>query len=125
MNGSYVTVQEEYLKYWKKKIEQEEADRLLALKLMQEVEQQTPAAPSVEENLTEDEKLALALQKEEEEYLKSIRAKEEADKKLAEELTKKEQDAEEARKKKREWEEMMNLIRQEAKTEADAELGRA
>ncbi len=62
--------------------------------------------------------------KEEEEYKKSLKEKEEKDKKLAEEIWQKEKEQEEELRKKKEWEETLLLVKQQAKSEADAELAK-
>lgn len=71
-----------------------------------------------------DSELARKLYEDEQRAIKeAAKVKAEADRLLAEELWRKEKEQEEERKKKKEWEETLELIKQQAKAESDKELG--
>lgn len=111
-------------------VQSTEEDRKLALMLLeQEKEREILARRQPEE---QDERIAKMLQELENENLQRLRKeKEELDQKIAEQLWKQEQEAEEERKRKErekqnleEWEKTLNLIKAEAKAEADAQLAK-
>jgi len=127
--ASYVKAQEEYYKSLQRKRDQEEQDRLLAEKLMGENNVVPVSKPVLKQEkksiLTEDEKLALELQKqEEEEFKKARKAKEEADRKLAEDLERKDKEIQDAQKKKKEWDDAVSLIKMETRLENDEMLAK-
>jgi len=128
--ADYVQIQDDYYKFLQQKGAQEEQDRLLALKLMNE---SAPSVPKIVQNSPdrrvfvedEDAKFALALQKqEEEEFQKAKKLKEDADLKLAKDLEQKDKEIIEAQKKKKEWDEAVNLIKQETRLENDEMLAK-
>jgi len=128
--ANYAQAQDEYYKFLQQKVAQEEQDRLLALKLMNEPP--LPSPPKVQKSPDrrvvmedEDAKFAKALQlQEEEEFKKAKKLKEEADLKLARDLEQKDKEIIEAQKKKKEWDEAVNLIKQETRLENDEMLAK-
>jgi len=142
-----VEAQIKILEELNRKKAQEEQDRLLAEKLMKELEKSEssppPKSPPSTNNtnnannannsprqqpnnmkMTDEELAILLMRQEEEEFKKKQKEKEEADKKLAEAIMQREKQEEEERKKKQEWEDTLNLIKMQAKQEADAQLAR-
>jgi len=120
---TYVDAQADSLEFWKLRIAQEEEDRLLALKLMNEEKQKEKQVPKWKPN--EDERMAIELQKKFEEEEKKLNQDAAlADKLLAQELERQEKEAEEEIRKKKEWEETLDMIKLEAKAESDEALAR-
>eukprot|EP01114_Cavostelium_apophysatum_P012700 TRINITY_DN2902_c0_g1_i1.p1 TRINITY_DN2902_c0_g1~~TRINITY_DN2902_c0_g1_i1.p1 ORF type:complete len:612 (-),score=194.07 TRINITY_DN2902_c0_g1_i1:8-1843(-) len=164
--NDYMLEQQEAYNFWRKKVEQEEADRLMALNLTGEnkKEQEPPKkqANSVEEDEfiareilrleeelarkeLEDRKVAeefwikeqqaiarqMELKEEEDARLakelwekENVKASEDEDERLARQLWAKEQENEERIKQKKDLEAALDLVRDEARQEADEALAR-
>jgi hypothetical protein len=144
-------MQAEALRFWERKRQQEEEDMRMARMLEEELKDAaplpTPTAPvpapispnkrpypTTDTDLKpvkpvgagglSDSQLARQFEEEERKHEKE-RKHEEEDRRLAEELWKKEEEEERERKKRKEWEETLTLVRTQAKAESDAELARA
>eukprot|EP01118_Nematostelium_gracile_P006882 TRINITY_DN2224_c0_g1_i2.p1 TRINITY_DN2224_c0_g1~~TRINITY_DN2224_c0_g1_i2.p1 ORF type:complete len:342 (-),score=114.04 TRINITY_DN2224_c0_g1_i2:583-1608(-) len=115
--------QEEYLRVYLKRKEQEEADRQMALKFMNGAVEIAPKEKKPEDS--DDAQLAKQLQMmEEDEYREHKKRKEDNDLKMALDLEREEKLKEEQAKSKKDWEEALRLIKMEAAQENDEKLAR-
>eukprot|EP01087_Luapelamoeba_hula_P018016 TRINITY_DN5746_c0_g1_i1.p1 TRINITY_DN5746_c0_g1~~TRINITY_DN5746_c0_g1_i1.p1 ORF type:complete len:414 (+),score=90.61 TRINITY_DN5746_c0_g1_i1:138-1379(+) len=137
--GTEVDEQMEAYRYWIERKKQEEEDMRMAMELENTTTSTTPTTPQkpvvttpqkptpttpTRQPTAEESSLELALRLQEEDR-KAARAKADSDRRLAEELWRKEEEAEAERRKKKEWEETLALVKQSVKADADRELAEA